>query len=128
MNEVALPNEVMLDSSEKALLRRCINTLSAESLSKELGQGAWTVTRAEFCETESFLGEMQFFRDRHPREYQQLCEAIGERKRIGIFQFQLARTSEMGRLPNHVVGRSLLTITDEDQIAPIWRLTSLVSR
>lgn len=126
MNEIILPNEMMLTSSEKALLRDCIRTLSTESLAEELGQDPWTVTRAEFCQPELFLSEMQFFARQHPFEHKQLCETIGDRKRVGVFQFQLPRTSEMRGLPQHIVGRLLIVVTDADKIIPLWRFTSLL--
>lgn len=127
MNEFSLPNEVMLDSSEKALLRDCISTLCSGSLLDELGEKTWTVTRAEFCEAEPFLSEMQFFSRQHPFEFRQLCEAVGECQLVGVFQFQLARSSDMVDLPKHFVGRSLLVVTNGNEKDPIWRFTSLVS-
>jgi len=127
MNKVSLPNEVMLESSEKEILRKCINTLTNGALSKELGHGSWTVTRAEFCKTDVFLSEMQFFGRHHPCEYNQLCKEVRDRKRIGVFQFQLERTSEVDGVPEHFVGKSLLVVTDEDEMAPVWRFSSWVS-
>lgn len=127
MKESVLPNEVMLDASEKALLKRCIDKLRTGSLIKELGKEDWKISRAEICETEPFLSEMQYFCRQQPVEYENLCDALSGLKRIGVFQFQFKRTPEMDSLPTHLVGRSLLIVTDEYEIEPIWRFVSLVS-
>lgn len=127
MNDLALPNEVMLDSSERAHLKKCIGIMCGDALSRELSESTWTVTRAEFCDTEVFLSEMQFFSRQHPFEFKHLCETVSGRSRIGVFQFQLARTSDMANLPKHFVGRSLLVVTGKDGLELIWRFTSLVS-
>ena len=111
MNKYALPNEVMMSPTEQQLWRKCIDKLSAGSLSVELSKRNWKVTDAKFCETKTFLDEMQFFRSRSPLEYEKLCEAIGERRQIGVFEFQFARTSEMDDLPKNIVGKSLLVCT-----------------
>lgn len=85
MRDISLPNEMMLDSSGKEMLRKCISHLSTGPLLKDLANNDWTTTRAELCEAEAFIQEMQFFRDRHPSEYQQLCDAIGEKNDLGFF-------------------------------------------
>ena len=128
MVEFALPNEVMLEISARDRLRTSIERLVAGSLSTELADRTWTVTRAESCETSQFLDDMQFFSRQHPFEHKQLGEAIEGRTRIGVFQFQLTRNSEMDSLPEHFVGQSLLVVIDETESVVLWRFISLVSR
>ena len=128
MNRVALPNEILLSSAEKALLRDCIKTLSAGSLSEELGRDSWTVRGLSSVNQKCFSPKCSSSDANTPFEYEKLREAIEGRERIGVFGFQLPRTSEMDNLPKHVIGRLLMTVTDDEQIVPVWRFISLLLR
>ncbi|MEM7314159.1 MAG: hypothetical protein AAF497_13510 [Planctomycetota bacterium] len=127
MRRIKLPNSVLLSTDEINRLQGCVLSLIESDNLRSRLKKKWKVTRAEFCESEKFVSEMNFFGQNHPQEYGDLIESIGTRSRNGVFCFQLPRSRQMASLPLQIIGELLTVIVDEEDIQPIWELTSLLS-
>jgi hypothetical protein len=117
----------MLGEPEKAYLRECVNILSTKFLSDQLKNACWELSRAKVMETDAFLDDMQLLRHRCSDTFDELCKAIGDRQQIGVFAFFVPRKPDKGDLPDHVIGKEILVVTDKDEIRPRWSLVSFVS-
>lgn len=127
MNQLILPNEVLLSREEAADIRNRITQIVSERLSARLLGRSWKLTRADVLAVDYFIKEMQYFANQHPLEYKQLCEAINGRSEVGVIGFHIDCSKEMSNLPKHFVGESLTVVYDAATNETLWEWSSLVS-